>query len=87
MLLLITTLISAVFAGLVAVLVTVAIEKLGGTLGGVLATVPSTIVPASIAMAYRANSWDDIADAMFSVPVGMLINSLFLWTWRVVPDK
>ena len=42
----------ALLAGLVAIGATVAIERFGGRIGGLLATVPTTIVPASIGMAY-----------------------------------
>ncbi|KAL6070113.1 Membrane transporter protein [Balamuthia mandrillaris] len=63
---------SSVFAGLAAVGVTVAIERFGGTVGGVIGTLPSTVVPASIGLALRTSSLDDLQEALYAVPVGSL---------------
>ncbi|MAJ02157.1 MAG: hypothetical protein CMA10_07125, partial [Euryarchaeota archaeon] len=77
-------LLSALLAGLVATAVTVAIEKWGGLVGGLLGTVPSTIVPAAIGM-YLAGGEDDLMLSMAVVPLGMLLNALFLGAWLVLP--
>lgn len=77
-------LVSALLAGLVATAVTVAIEKWGGLVGGLLGTVPSTIVPAGIGM-YLAGGEDDLVISMAVVPLGMLLNALFLGAWLVLP--
>jgi hypothetical protein len=77
-------LVSALLAGVVATAVTVAIEKWGGLVGGLLGTVPSTIVPAGIGM-YLAGGEDDFVASMMVVPLGMLLNALFLGAWLVLP--
>lgn len=79
-----SVLLSAVFAGIVATAVTVAIEKWGGLVGGLLGTVPSTIVPAGIGM-YAAGGEDVLVMSMSVVPLGMLLNALFLGAWVVIP--
>lgn len=75
----------AFFAGLVAVAVTVAIERFGGRVGGFLGTLPTTIVPASLGM--FADDPAVFRDALSIAPAGMLVNALFLWSWRVLPDR
>lgn len=80
-----TILVPAVFAGLVAIAVTVAIERLGGRLGGLLGTLPTTIVPASLGL--LANDPEVFRQAMSLAPAGMLLNALFLWLWRVLPER
>jgi len=77
-------LLSALFAGIVATAVTVAIEKWGGLVGGLLGTVPSTIVPAGIGM-YVAGGEEVLIVSMAVVPLGMLLNALFLGAWVVIP--
>ena len=78
-------LLAAFLAGLVAIAVTVAIEKFGGLIGGILGTIPTTIVPAA-AFIWLADPTDlAFQPAMGMVPVGMLLNAIFLWMWRVVP--
>ena len=77
-------LLSALFAGIVATAVTVAIEKWGGLVGGLLGTVPSTIVPAGIGM-YMTGGEDEIVSSMMVVPLGMLLNAMFLGAWLVLP--
>ena len=49
-----------------------------------LGTVPSTIVPAAIGM-YLAGGEDDLMLSMAVVPLGMLLNALFLGAWLVLP--
>ena len=78
-------LLAALLAGLVAIAVTVAIEKFGGLIGGILGTIPTTIVPAA-AFIWLADPTNSVfQSAMGMVPVGMLLNAIFLWLWRAVP--
>ena len=80
-------LLAAFLAGLVAIAVTVAIEKFGGVIGGILGTIPTTIVPAAAFMWLAEPTSDAFEPAMGMVPVGMLLNAIFLWLWRVVPPR
>lgn len=80
-------LISALAAGLVAILATVAIEKLGGRRGGVVGTLPTTIVPAAVGFWWGASTIANFQDALYVVPAGMMVNALFLWSWRVLPPR
>ena len=80
-------LLAATLAGLVAIAVTVAIEKFGGVIGGILGTIPTTIVPAAAFMWMAEPNSDAFDPAMGMVPVGMLLNAIFLWLWRVVPPR
>ena len=73
-------LLSALFAGIVATLVTIAIEKFGGRTGGVLATIPTTIVPAALGM-YSISGETEFAQSMSIVPLGMMVNAIFLLVW------
>lgn len=73
-------------AGLVAIAVTIAIERWGGRVGGLLGTLPTTIVPASLGIAAQTDA-DGLAEAMYAVPAGMLLNALFLWLWRWLPPR
>ena len=72
------------FAGLVAILVTVAIERFGGFIGGVLGTIPSTIIPAAAGV-YAIEGEESLIASMSVVPIGMLINGMFLGVWIVFP--
>lgn len=78
---------AAAFAGVVAVGVTVAIERFGGRVGGLLGTLPTTIVPASVGIFSEAQSAEAFVRAMDAVPAGMWLNAMFLWLWRVVPQR
>jgi hypothetical protein len=80
-------LLSAMAAGLVAILATVAIEKLGGRRGGVVGTLPTTIVPAAVGFWWGAATVSDFQHALYVVPAGMMVNALFLWSWRVLPPR
>lgn len=80
----VSILLSAVLAGLVATAVTVAIERWGGLIGGLLGTAPSTIVPAGIGL-YVAGGEEELVSSMMVVPLGMLLNALFLGAWLVLP--
>lgn len=76
---------SSVMAGIVAILATIFIERRGGAIGGII-TLPTTIVPASIGIWIGVNG--DIVSftaAMSMVPIGMLLNVLFLGSWRILP--
>ena len=92
-------LLSGFGAGLVAILATVAIERLGGHLGGVIGTLPTTIIPASWGL-WRQNleavdggiinrsvAHEHFEAAMYAVPAGMCLNAIFLWLWRVIPQR
>jgi hypothetical protein len=76
---------SALAAGLVAILATVAIEKLGGRRGGVIGTLPTTIVPAALGFWWAAGSVEGFRAALLVVPAGMMVNVLFLLSWRHLP--
>ena len=79
--------IPALFAGIVAILATVAVERLGGVAGGVLSSIPTTIVPFAIGSYGRNTDPDEFRRAMAFVPVGILLNALYLLLWRVVPAR
>ncbi|MEC7985975.1 MAG: hypothetical protein VX278_12495 [Myxococcota bacterium] len=79
-----TALGAAIFAGLVAIAATVAVERLGGLLGGVLASIPTTIVPAAIGFFLQGEGFEH---ALMAVPGGMLVNALFLFSWRYFPPR
>jgi hypothetical protein len=79
-------LLSAFFAGLVAIFATVAIEKYGGVIGGIFGTVPTTIVPAAAFIWLADPTQSSFESSMGMVPVGMLLNSFFLWSWRFTPN-
>ena len=80
----ISILIPAVFAGLVAIISTVFVERGGGAIGGII-TLPTTIVPASLGIWSEVGSEESFSAAMSIVPVGMLLNLLFLGIWRNSP--
>ena len=80
-----TIILYGVFAGLVAILVTVAIERFGGFIGGVLGTIPSTIIPAAAGV-YAIEGEESLIASMSVVPIGMLINGMFLGVWIVFPN-
>jgi hypothetical protein len=77
----------ALFAGIVAILATVAVERLGGVAGGVLSSIPTTIVPFAVGSYGRSADPDDFRRAMAFVPIGILLNALYLLLWRVVPAR
>jgi hypothetical protein len=76
-----------VLAGAVAIGATVAVERFGARTGGLLATLPTTVVPAGWGMYAGADDLAAFGDAMGAVPVGMLVNASFLWTWRALPPR
>lgn len=94
-------LVTGAVAGAMASMVSLGIEKLGGSLGGILGGTPSTIVPAVIGLWLTIASSDnldivtsdtltqqevvDFQKCMFMTPSGMLLNGLFLYSWRIVP--
>lgn len=84
--LLTSILLSALFAGIVATLVTIAIEKFGGRTGGVLATIPTTIVPAALGM-FSISGEAEFAQSMSIVPLGMMVNAIFLLVWIHAPQR
>lgn len=70
-----------------AIAATVAIERFGGVVGGILATLPTTIVPAAWGLSQAAPSDEAFRAAMCAVPAGMLVDALFLWSWRALPPR
>ena len=80
-----TTIFSALFAAFVAILATISIERLGGKLGGLISSIPSTIVPASLGFWYSAPDLIDFQASLMTVSLGMFVNALFLYSWRVIP--
>ena len=75
---------AALAAGFVAILATIAVERMGGLLGGVLASIPTTILPAAVGFYYAE---DGFGAALLAVPFGMLVNALFLYSWRIFPSR
>lgn len=67
-------------------MVTLAIEKWGGLTGGILGTVPSTIVPAAAGM-YLAGGEAALIESMAIIPLGMLVNGVFLTVWIILPSR
>lgn len=76
---------AALAAGVLAIAVPAAIERFGGVLGGILGTMPSTILPASLGIYGESDSPEAFVAAMGVVPLGMLLNVGFLYSWRVLP--
>ena len=84
--LVVSVLLSAVMAGVIAVLVTLAIERWGGLTGGLLGTMPSTIVPAAAGI-YAAGDPVVLNQSLAIIPLGMLINGIFLGVWIWAPSR
>jgi hypothetical protein len=78
---------AALAAGILAIAVPAAIERFGGLLGGILGTMPSTILPASLGIYGESESPEAFVAAMGVVPLGMLLNVGFLYSWRVLPPR
>ena len=81
-----SVLLSAVMAGIIATLVTIAIERWGGLTGGLLGTMPSTIVPAAAGI-YAAGDAVVLNQSLAIIPLGMLINGIFLSVWIYAPSN
>jgi hypothetical protein len=81
-----SVLVSAFLAGFIAVLVTLAIERWGGLTGGILGTMPSTILPAAAGI-YLAGDEELFMQSLAIMPMGMLINGLFLSVWIYLPPR
>lgn len=84
--LVVSVILSAVMAGVIAVLVTLAIERWGGLTGGLLGTMPSTIVPAAAGI-YAAGDAVVLNQSLAIIPLGMLINGIFLGVWIWAPSR
>jgi hypothetical protein len=80
-------LLPGLLAGAIAIGVTVAVERWGGRIGGLLGTLPSTVIPASLGILAESSTTLDFQAAMYATPVGMLVNAVFLWTWRALPPR
>lgn len=78
---------AGLLAALVAIGATLAIERWGGIVGGFVGTLPSTVVPASIGIWLAAEDVASFQDALQVIPLAMLLNTVFLWLWRVVPPR
>ena len=76
---------AGIFAGFVVIFVTFLIEKFGGIIGGILGVTPTTIVPASISLAFTTLPGDPekLIQALYSFPAGMLLCAIFLLTWNI----
>ena len=85
MLLIETAIISGCAAGAVAVIVTRLIEVFGGLVGGVIGTLPTTIVAASIGFWFSLDE-AQFQEALYVVPLGMLIDGGVLACWRFFPQ-
>ena len=81
-----SVLLSAVMAGVIATLVTLAIERWGGLTGGLLGTMPSTIVPAAAGI-YAAGDTVVLNQSLAIIPLGMLVNGIFLSVWIYAPSR
>ena len=81
-----SVLVPAFLAGCIAVLVTLAIERWGGLTGGILGTMPSTILPAAAGI-YLAGDEVLFAQSLAIMPLGMLINGIFLSVWIFLPPR
>ncbi|PRP83866.1 hypothetical protein PROFUN_08897 [Planoprotostelium fungivorum] len=77
---------SGISSALAAIFSAVVVERLGGTIGGVLATIPTTIIPASLTIYYQTKNMETFTDAMFTVASGMLLNTAYLYYWKIVPN-
>lgn len=84
-------LLSGILSGAVASLVSVGIEKFGGIIGGVLGSSPSTLMAACVGLwltltkEVSQQSIIHFQKSMLVVAPGMLINSLFLYSWKILP--
>ena len=81
-----SVLLSAAMAGVIATLVTLAIERWGGLTGGLLGTMPSTIVPAAAGI-YAAGDTVVLNQSLAIIPLGMLVNGIFLSVWIYAPSR
>ena len=70
-----------------AIFATVCIEKFGGKLGGLLGSLPTTIVPASLGFQSHSANETELTASLAVVPIGMLINAIFLYVWRILPPR
>ena len=75
----------ALLAGCMAIFATVCIAHFGGKLGGLLGSIPTTIVPGTLGFFWHARTPADLTASLSVVPIGMLINAIFLYAWRVIP--
>ncbi len=80
------TLLAPLVAAAVAIGASLAVERWGGRIGGVVGSMPTAVVPAAIGLHADLDT-DSFQTSMAMVPVGMLVNTAFLWTWRVLPPR
>ena len=81
------TILVALLAGAMAIFATISIEKLGGKLGGLLGSIPTTVVPASLGFLWESTDFVATTHALSVVPLGMLVNAMFLYVWKVLPTN
>ena len=55
-------------------------------MGGLLGTLPSTIIPASCGI-FMTGDLAVFEHAMDAASAGMLVNGIFLWSWRILPTR
>ena len=84
-LVIITSIVSAIAAGSASVAATMFIEKMGGSFGGVIASSPSTIVIFGVGTAVTFANQVDIVTILYMSAVGLFGDALFLWLWRILP--
>jgi hypothetical protein len=92
--------ICAVTTATTSVLCAVVIEKYGGVIGGIISTLPMTIVPYSVGyvVAHSPETYsdsdtesatmialDEVDKTMYSVPIGIFTNMIYLFAWRTLP--
>lgn len=80
------TLLAPLVAAAVAIGASLAVERFGGRVGGVVGSMPTAVVPAAIGLHADLDT-TSFQTSMAMVPVGMLVNTAFLWTWRVLPPR
>lgn len=85
LLVIITSIVSAIAAGSASVAATVFIETMGGSFGAVIASSPSTIVVFGVATAVTSTSQVDLVTTLYMSAVGLFGDALFLWLWRTLP--
>ena len=79
------TLLVALLAGAMAVFATLSIERFGGKLGGLLGSIPTTVVPASLGFLWQSEHFEATTHALSVVPLGMMVNAIFLYIWQIIP--
>jgi len=82
---LISCLLSGIVGGAVAVGATVLIERLGGRIGGIISASPHLVVIGIYGILEESESPAKAEKALFSIPLGVLTDIIFLAVWQYVP--